>query len=104
MNYENYEGKIVERFAVALKGWPVDPIRNPSSIHTRTDLDHLAHALTTGSCLWVLLTDDELAARMEDNQKRAKQGVRVYKPRKSQKKAPKASSSADVIEDSDADE
>jgi hypothetical protein len=87
MNYDNYEGKIVERYGVELKGWPIGQIRNPSKVNTRTDLDQLAHTLAVGTCKWVLLTEDELIARKENNHAHAAKGAPVYKPRKSKKTA-----------------
>jgi hypothetical protein len=32
MNYDNYEMKIVEKYGVALKGWPTGQVRNPGKV------------------------------------------------------------------------
>jgi hypothetical protein len=39
MNYENYKGKVIERFGITLKGWPVGAVCNPSKLHIQTNLD-----------------------------------------------------------------
>jgi len=63
MNYTNYEGKIVERFGVALVGWPCKrPVCNPNRVGGRLEVSKLDFALQSKGCKWVRLTDEELTA------------------------------------------
>jgi len=84
MNYNNYERNIVERYGVALVGWPDNllPVRNPSSVGGREVLQPLLDALLTQTCHWIRLTEVQLAKRIEDNGVRQAKGEAVYKPRK----------------------
>lgn len=62
MNYANYERKIVELFAVALVGWPLDGhVRNPGALSSKDD-NMLRDALSHKVCKWTLLTPEEVAA------------------------------------------
>jgi len=82
MNYRNYEGKIVERYGVELKGWPTGTgksgICNPAALGGRAQLEKLLAALESGRCHWVVLTEDELEERKEKNQAREERGEQVY--------------------------
>jgi hypothetical protein len=108
MNYRNYEGKIVEKYGVELKGWPNSKpgICNPAALGGRPQLEKLLAALESGDCHWVVLTDDELDERKEKNQEREKHGEQVYLPRKSANRPsnPKGHKSAETISDSDDDD
>ena len=89
MNYNNYEGSIIERYGVALVGWPDNlfPVRNPSSVGSREVLQPLLDALVTQTCYWIRLTDDQLVKCIDDNGMRQAKGEAVYKPRKKRKVA-----------------
>ncbi|KIM61913.1 hypothetical protein SCLCIDRAFT_120782, partial [Scleroderma citrinum Foug A] len=82
MNYNNYEGSIVERYGVALVGWPDNllPVQNPSSVGGREVLQPLLDALVTQTCYWIRLTDDQLVKRIDDNGMHQAKGEAVYKP------------------------
>ena len=71
MNYEDVEAKIVERFSVALEGWPAScgKVRNPGNIGPKKDLICLANALTSDKCRWVKLTEEELEDRKGENER-----------------------------------
>ena len=62
MNYHNYEGKIVEKYSVKLKGWPNSKpgIFNPATLGGWLQLERLLAALESGDCHWVVLNDEEL--------------------------------------------
>jgi hypothetical protein len=83
MNYEDVEAKIVERFSVALEGWPAScgKVRNPGNIGPKKDLICLANALTSDECRWVKLTEEELEDRKGENERRQQAGEAVYKSR-----------------------
>ncbi|KAG0692052.1 hypothetical protein DFH29DRAFT_1009497 [Suillus ampliporus] len=103
MNYENYEKRIVEVYAVAIDGWTYEKsVCNPGKIGRREHLINLLDALVTGTCSWVALSDDEVSERISNNHKRQASGEQVYKPRKAarQHKADSAKS-AQIISDSD---
>ncbi|KAH7904481.1 hypothetical protein BJ138DRAFT_1019106, partial [Hygrophoropsis aurantiaca] len=101
MNYRNYEAKIVEKFGVALKGWPREflPVRNPSRIGGREQLQKLYDDLVNEKCCWVKLSTDELEHRKKDNKMRHARGEQIYQPRKSSTK--KSHASTANVEDSD---
>lgn len=82
MNYENYEHDIVEHHGVALVGWPdnILPVQNPSRIGSREALQPLLGALSTETCHWVKLTDDQLKKCIEGNHACQSKGEVVYKP------------------------
>lgn len=83
MNYTNYERKIVERFSIALTGWPFDgPVKNPANLGGRAALGKLLNALESETCTWVKLTATELAARVASNKARQARGEQVYRYRK----------------------
>ena len=54
MNYRNYEGKIVEKYGVQLKGWPSSKsgICNPATLGGRQQLEKLLAALESGQCCY----------------------------------------------------
>ena len=108
MNYRNYEGKIVEKYGVELKGWPSSKsgICNPATLGGRQQLEKLLAALESGQCHWVVLTEDELEERKKNNQAREERGEQVYRPRKSanHKSNPKGAKSAETIEDDEEEE
>ncbi|KAG1802337.1 hypothetical protein EV424DRAFT_1545265 [Suillus variegatus] len=62
MNYANYERSIVKRYGVTLQGWPsaLLPVRNPSCIGGREQVQALLNALDNKTCTWTTLTEDEL--------------------------------------------
>ena len=104
MNYRNYEGKIVEKYGVELKGWPTSNpgICNPATFGGWPQLEKLLAALESGQCHWVVLTDDELEERKKHNQAREERGEQVYRPRKPANRGtsnPKGAKSAETIED-----
>ncbi|KAG0694999.1 hypothetical protein DFH29DRAFT_774054, partial [Suillus ampliporus] len=83
MNYDNYEKKIVEVYAVAINGWTYEKnICNPGKIGHRECLITLLNALVTNKCRWDMLTDEELSDRISDNHERQANGEKIYKPRK----------------------
>ena len=108
MNYHNYEGKIMEKYSVALKGWPagIPGVCNPSAVGSRPIIEKLLSALESSQCHWVVLTEDELEARKKDNQVREDRGEQIYKPCKSIKRpcTTKATKSAEIVDDSDKDD
>lgn len=97
MNYENYEHDIVEHHGVALVGWPdnILPVQNPSRIGSREALQPLLGALSTETCHWVKLTDDQLKKCIEGNHACQSKGEVVYKPWRKPKVA--AVKSQDVV-------
>lgn len=107
MNYRNYEGKIVEKHGVVLKGWPTTGSKpgvcNPAAIGGRPQLEKLLAALESGRCHWVFLTEDELEERKKHNQAREERGEQVYRPRKStnRHRNSKGVKSAETIQDDD---
>ena len=108
MNYRNYEGKIVEKYGVELKGWPSSKsgICNPATLGGRQQLEILLAALESGRCHWVVLSEDELAERKKQNQAREERGEQVYRPRKSANhhSNPKNAKSAETINEEDLDD
>ncbi len=54
MNYDNYEAKIVERYGVALVGYPCRLV-NPANLG-RTDLEKVVAAFKDGTCRWEKLS------------------------------------------------
>ena len=109
MNYENYEGKIVEKYGVALKGWPCGVVRNQSKIGGQKEVRMLLTALENENCTWYLLTDEEQGLRREENEAREARGKMVYKARKCSSRQENttyksAAQVLDDIEDSDENE
>jgi hypothetical protein len=82
MNYNNYERQIVEKYGIALIGWPEGLVRNPSKLGGRPELESLLNDLRSEKCKWVKLTDEELEDRVNENIKRAERGEPIYQPRK----------------------
>jgi hypothetical protein len=83
MNYTNYELQIVERYSIALTGWPVSGhVRNPSKIGGRQEVEKLLNALQSETCKWVRLTKEQLTARIAQNKARQAAGEKVYQPRR----------------------
>ena len=104
MNYANYEQKIVEAFKVALVSWPLDGrVCNPGDLG-RNDLNTLSDALTHGVCKWVVLTPEEAAARLIDNQQRSSDGEQVYGPPQKQRARNAVSTGGEGGDGSDADD
>jgi hypothetical protein len=87
MNYDNYERQIAEKYSFAIIGWPESPVRNPSKMGGRPELEGLLNDLRSGKCKWVKLTDEELEDRINKNAERAAHGEPVYKPRKKKSQA-----------------
>ena len=80
MNYDNYEGKVVERWGVILKGWPGKKgIVNPGKVGRVAEVKILLKALTNRSCKWERLTEEGLQLRIQDNMVRQASGEQVYK-------------------------
>ena len=107
MNYENYEGKIVERYGVALQGWPCGEIRNPSKVGSHQEVTKLLEALKSGECRWVTLSDEEIAQRKATNKAHQARGETVYKSRKEgprKRKSGKKSAKSAAIVESDLDD
>jgi hypothetical protein len=87
MNYTNYESGIVEKFGVALIGWPVDgKVQNPGSLGPDEGLV-LRNALEREECRWTILSEEEWEARKIQNAQREKDGEQIYVPRKKRKKS-----------------
>ncbi|KAG2145705.1 hypothetical protein BD769DRAFT_1660813 [Suillus cothurnatus] len=73
MNYDNYEKNIVEVYAVAMNGWTYEKsVCNPGKIGRREHLIKLLDALVKGECSWVVLSEDELSERIQNNHKHQK--------------------------------
>ena len=105
MYYCNYEGKIVEKYGVQLKGWPSSKsgICNPATLGGHQHLEKLLAALESGQCHWVVLSEDELEERKRYNQAHEERGKQVYQPRKSTNHQ-KAAKSAETIENEEDEE
>jgi hypothetical protein len=103
MNYRNYEAKIVEKYGVALTGWPseIPRVCNPSTVGGRVLLEKLFRALELGECHWIVLSDDELEARRKENVAKEKRGEMVYQPRKSSSRRKKGEKSREMIDEDD---
>jgi hypothetical protein len=95
MNYNNYEGKIVEEFGVCLEGWPVGEVRNPANVGGRANVTKLFGALKNKTCHWIRLTDEELRQRIDNNHERVAAGEEVYKPRRAKKAATKSTATVE---------
>jgi hypothetical protein len=80
MNYDNYEQKIVETYGVALQNYPLSAVQNPGKIGHREDLIKLLNSLVNSSCLWVILTEDELAEHKNKNKECQACGEQVTSP------------------------
>ncbi|KAI0699212.1 hypothetical protein BC835DRAFT_1412677 [Cytidiella melzeri] len=67
MNYVNFEEQIVQRYGLAIVGWPANVhFVNPSDLsNSLPPLQGLCDALTNGSCKFVRLTAAEVKARRE---------------------------------------
>lgn len=87
MNYKNYEREIVEKFSVAIQGWPLRGcVCNPSEIKGGNQpLREVLAALNSRACRWVKLTEAELEERKNKNAEREARGEKVYHHRKSKK-------------------
>jgi hypothetical protein len=82
MNYTNYESSIVEKFGVALIGWPINSkVQNPGGLGPDEGLV-LRNALETKECRWIILTKEQQDNRRIDNAQRERDGEQVYVPRK----------------------
>ncbi|KAG2044042.1 hypothetical protein BDR03DRAFT_1087427 [Suillus americanus] len=96
MNYNNYEQKIVETYAVALQNYPLGDVQNPGKIGRHEDLMKLLDSLVnTTYC-------------KNKNQECQARGEQIYKPRKQRTKGPKATDqsakSAEFVEDEEDEE
>ncbi|KAG1849398.1 hypothetical protein F4604DRAFT_1934895 [Suillus subluteus] len=78
MNYNNYEGKIVETYGVTLANFP-GTVQNPGKIGHRQDLINLYDLLFKGECSWTKLTSDELVECIAKNKEHQAQGELIYK-------------------------
>ncbi|KAG1836468.1 hypothetical protein DFJ58DRAFT_734951 [Suillus subalutaceus] len=76
MNYDNYEGKIVETYSIALGNFP-GIIQNPGKIGCRKDLVKLYDLLFSGTCSWMKLTSDELMERVAKNKECQAHGEQI---------------------------
>ncbi|THH00434.1 hypothetical protein EW026_g2105 [Hermanssonia centrifuga] len=101
MNYDNYEAKIVEKYGVALVGYPCKLV-NPGNLG-RTDLESVIAAFKDGTCRWEKLSASQLKARIDCNHARQAAGEQIYKARKgrsrTQKGNPKSSETIDSGDD-----
>ncbi|KAG1749256.1 hypothetical protein EDB19DRAFT_1904770 [Suillus lakei] len=83
INYDNYEKRIVEIYAVAIDGWTYGKsVCNPGKIGRREHLISLLDALVTGKCSWIVLSEDALSEHITNNHKHQASGEQVYKARK----------------------
>ncbi|KAG1719985.1 hypothetical protein EDB19DRAFT_1599981, partial [Suillus lakei] len=58
MNYNNYEKRIVEIYAVAIDGWTYGKsVCNPGKIGGCEHLISLLDVLVTGKCSWIVLSE-----------------------------------------------
>ncbi|THG98022.1 hypothetical protein EW026_g4084 [Hermanssonia centrifuga] len=80
MNYDNYEAKIVEKYGVALVGFPCK-LTNPANLG-RTHLQQVIRAFDDGTCHWKKLSKPELDMRIKQNKERQAAGEQIYKARK----------------------
>ena len=102
MNYDNYEGKVVERWGVILKGWSgMKGIVNPSKVGGMAEVKTLLKALKNGSCKWERLTEEGLQQRIQDNMARQATGEQVYKGQKVARR--KGTKNAKTLEDANED-
>jgi hypothetical protein len=88
---------------------PLGAVQNPGKIGCHEDLIKLLNSLVNSSCLWVILTKDELAEHKNKNKERQAHGEQVYKPRKQQTKCAKVTKesgakSAEWVEDEEEEE
>ncbi|KAG1734108.1 hypothetical protein EDB19DRAFT_1911214 [Suillus lakei] len=108
MNYDNYEQKIMETYAVALQNYLLGDVQNPGKIGHHEDLMKLLDSLVNTTCLWVKLTEDEVADRKNKNEECQAHGEQIYKPRKRCTKGLKATDqsakSAEFMEDEEDEE
>jgi hypothetical protein len=108
MNYNNYEQKIVETYAVALQNYLLGDVQNPGKIGHHEDLMKLLDSLMDTTCLWVKLTEDEVADHKNKNKEHQACGGQIYKPQKRHTKGPKATDqsakSAEFMEDEEDEE
>lgn len=80
VNYLNYESSIVEKYGVALTGWPVTgPVRSPGVLQSK-DVIILKQALLENKCGWIILTQEQREERMASNFQRVADGEQVYGP------------------------
>jgi hypothetical protein len=100
INYSNYDGKIVERYSIALVGWPFEhPVCNPGEVGSHGEVSKLLDALQGGVCKWVRLSDKELEEQKKNNQRRQANGEQVYKSRCKPKTTSRKPSADIVIDD-----
>ncbi|KAJ3475258.1 hypothetical protein NLI96_g11954 [Meripilus lineatus] len=59
MNYNNFATEITAKHAIVCEGWPLSTFQSPSSINSRTELDVLLNAWTTGVTSFRRLEPDE---------------------------------------------
>ncbi|PSR81682.1 hypothetical protein PHLCEN_2v6301, partial [Hermanssonia centrifuga] len=102
MNYDNYEAKIVERYGVALVGYPCRLV-NPANLG-RTDLEKVVAAFKDGTCRWEKLSTSQLDARIKRNRARQAAGEEVYKARKVKSRKEKGNPKSAETINSDDDE
>jgi hypothetical protein len=107
MNYNNYEGQIVENFGIELVNFPGGTVVQPGTLpHAQLQqlIVALEHPVEADHCRWVTLSPMALQKRIKDNQARQARGEQVYKRRKcgtGRKKSTKSSSakSSEFVED-----
>ena len=86
MKYTNYESSIVEKYGVALIGWPINgKVQNPGGLGPDEGLI-LRNSLETKTCRWTVLTEEQLEAWKIQNSQRERNGEQVYVPRKKRTK------------------
>ncbi len=102
MNYDNYEAKKVEKYGVALVGFPCK-LTNPGNLG-RTNLEQVISAFDNGTCQWKKLSKTELDTRTKQNQERQAAGEQVYKARKVAKQRGKPKSAETIEDEHEADD
>ena len=66
MHYKQFDAKITDKYDIVLEGWPLSgPLRNPSSIGSRLELDVVTRAFESDVARFRRLSIDELEAWRE---------------------------------------
>ncbi|KAG2336049.1 hypothetical protein BDR05DRAFT_1006216 [Suillus weaverae] len=100
MNYMNYERAIVECHSVELTKWPLPGcMKNPLKVGGRAQVQALLDALSSDSCKWVSLLEEELVSRMKNNRAWHAHGEQVYILRKTRARMSQLKSKATVNTD-----
>ncbi|KAG1870326.1 hypothetical protein F4604DRAFT_1583728, partial [Suillus subluteus] len=78
MNYDNYKGKIVETYSVALVNF-AGTIQNPGKLGHCENLINLYNLLFKGTYSWTKLTSDKLVECIAKNKECQAHGEKIYK-------------------------